>query len=132
MAEDRHARVIGDVVGEALDTANAAALQKYPKLFDDRYGSHYKLGRLTERLLGRPALARRVHHALGSRPTFAEGALRIATQHHRSGRGGVPELMYRVGRAAATFAPDARRQLSTCSVESRRRSVTTDRARITG
>jgi flavin-dependent dehydrogenase len=97
----------GDVVGEALDTSNAAALQQFPKLFDDRYGSYYKLGRLTERLLGRPSFARRIHHALGSRPTFAEGALRITTQHLRSGRGGVPELMYRAGRAAATFAPDA-------------------------
>jgi flavin-dependent dehydrogenase len=97
----------GDVVGEALDTSNAAVLQQFPKQFDDRYGAYYKLGRLTERLLGRPAFARRVHHALGSRPTFAEGALRIATQHLRSGRGGVPELMYRAGRAAATFAPDA-------------------------
>jgi flavin-dependent dehydrogenase len=97
----------GDVVGEALDTSNAAALQQFPKLFDDRYGSYYKLARLTERLLGRPAFARRVHHAIGSRPSFAEGALRIATQHLRSGRGGVPELIYRAGRAAATFAPDA-------------------------
>jgi flavin-dependent dehydrogenase len=97
----------GDVVGEALESSNAAALQQFPKLFDDRYGSYYKLGRLTERLLGRPAFARRVHHALGSRPTFTEGALRIATQHLRSGRGGVPELMYRAGRAVATFAPDA-------------------------
>ena len=97
----------GDVVGEALDTANSAALQQYPKLFDDRYGSYYKLGRLTARLLGQPAFSRRVYEALASRPSYADSALRIATQHLRSGRGGGPELLYRIARAVAIFAPDA-------------------------
>ena len=99
--------IAGDVVGEALDQNSAAALQQYPKLVDDRYGSYYKMGRLADRLVGQPPLARRLHGALGARPTFAEGALRVALQHLRSGRGGVPELVYGMARAVASFAPDA-------------------------
>ena len=97
----------GDVVGEALDAESAAVLQQYPKLVDDRYGAYYKFGRLTERALGQPSFSRRLHHALGSRPSFAEGALRVGLQHLRAGRGGVPELIYRSARAAGVFVPDA-------------------------
>ena len=43
-----------------------------------------------------------------SRPRFADGALRIATQHLRGGaRGSGPELVYRMARAVSLFAPDA-------------------------
>ena len=99
--------IAGDVVGEALDEGSAAVLQQYPKLIDDRYGSFYKVGRLADRFVGQPPVARRLHAALGARPAFAEGTLRVALQHLRSGRGGVPELVERTARAVATFAPDA-------------------------
>lgn len=99
--------VAGDVVGEALDQDSGAVLQQYPKLVDDRYGSYYKIGRLADRLVGQPPVARRLHGALGARPAFAEGTLRVALQHLRSGRGGVPELVYGAARAVASFAPDA-------------------------
>ena len=99
--------IAGDVVGAALDQNSAAELQQYPKLVDDRYGSYYKIGRLADRLVGQPPVARRLHGALGARPAFAEGALRIALQHLRSRRGGMPELVYGAARAVASFGPDA-------------------------
>ena len=99
--------IAGDVVGEALDHDSPAVLQHYPKLVDERYGSYYKIGRLTDRLVGQPPLARRLHAALGARPAFAEGALRVGLQHLRSGRAGFPELVYGTARAVASFAPEA-------------------------
>jgi flavin-dependent dehydrogenase len=97
----------GEVVADALDQDSAAVLQQYPKLLAERYGSYYKIGRLTDRLLGRPAAARRIHAAMSSRPALADGALRIATQHLRGGRGGGVETLYRLARAVSIIAPDA-------------------------
>lgn len=97
----------GDVIGEAFDEGSATALQHYPKLIDDRFGSYYKTARLTTRLLGQPAAARRVFHTMTSRRAVADGSLRIATQHLRGARGGRPEFVYRLARTLSTFAPDA-------------------------
>lgn len=96
----------GDVIGEAIESDSAAALQQYPKLIEARFGSYYKSARLTTRLLGQPAVARRVFSAMTGRRSIAEGTIRIATQHLRGARGG-PEFAYRIGRALTTFAPDA-------------------------
>jgi flavin-dependent dehydrogenase len=97
----------GDVIGEAFDEDSATVLQQYPKLIDDRFGSYYKTGRLTARLLGQPAAATKVFEAMTTRRSVADGALRIATQHLRGARGGRPEFVYRLARTISTFAPDA-------------------------
>ena len=63
----------GGVLDEALRTAQAASLQRYPKLIDERYGTYFKVGRLVDRVLGRPALARRVASSAAARPAFDPG-----------------------------------------------------------
>jgi flavin-dependent dehydrogenase len=100
--------IAGDVIAEALDTDSPAALQQYPQQVNDRYGSYYKVGRLTDRVLGRPSISRRVYAATASHRRLTDGALRIANQHLRTGaRGGGPEMIYRMARAISVFAPDA-------------------------
>ncbi|MEZ5259429.1 MAG: hypothetical protein R2705_21875 [Ilumatobacteraceae bacterium] len=96
----------GDVVGEALD-AESAAVQQYPKLVDDRYGAYYKFGRLTERALGQPSLLPSAPPALGSRRSFAEGALQVGLQHLRRSRRR-PRADLPLGPLAlGVFVPDA-------------------------
>ncbi len=96
-----------DVVAEALDEGSAAVLQQYPKRLDDRYGTYYKVGRLANQLLGRPAVSRRVTRLAATRPSFADTFIRLANDELRSGRGGSAELIYRAVRAASIVAPDA-------------------------
>ena len=58
----------GGVLDEALRTGQAASLQRYPKLIDERYGTYFKVGRLVDRVLGRPTLAG-TRRRRGRRPT---------------------------------------------------------------
>jgi flavin-dependent dehydrogenase len=99
--------IAADVVAEAIDAGNPAALQQYPQLLDERYGAYDKIGRLVDRALGRPAFARWLHSQIVGNRAVADGTVRIALQHLRRGRAGLPELMYRVGRTVSIFAPDA-------------------------
>jgi geranylgeranyl reductase family protein len=95
------------VLDEALRTGNSAALQRYQQLLSDRYGAYFKVGRLGDRLLGRPSVARRVGRLASSRPRIADSFVRFASNEMRPGRGGTTELAYRAARAVSTFAPDA-------------------------
>src|SRR5262249_19262194 len=96
----------GGVLDEALH-GNSAALQRYPKLLDDRYGSYYKVGRLVDRMLGRPAVSRRVARLASSRSVFASSFVRIAGNELRSHYPGATEWAYRFGRALTIVAPDS-------------------------
>ena len=97
-----------DVLDEAIRTDDAAHLQRYSQLIDDRYGSYYKVGRLATRVLGQPTVARRLERLVVRRRSFASGYIRITSDALRSGRDvGRPETVYRIGRAISTIAPDA-------------------------
>jgi geranylgeranyl reductase family protein len=96
----------GGVRDEALRTAQAASLQRYPQLIEERYGTYFKVGRLVDRVLGRPALARRVASAAASRPAFARSLIRVSANSLRGRHPGATELAYRVGVAISTVAPD--------------------------
>ena len=101
-------RFAAEVLDEAIRTGDAAHLQRYPKMLDDRYGSYFKVGRLAARALGQPAVARRAERLVARRPAFAEAYLRISTDALRPGsRVGAPETAYRFGRAITLVAPDA-------------------------
>jgi flavin-dependent dehydrogenase len=97
----------GEVLAEALAAGSATALQRYPKAVVDRYGSYYKVGRLTTRFLGNPALHRRVSRTVASNATAAEAYLRLGSNQLRTGSLGPAELAYRAGRAISLVAPDS-------------------------
>jgi geranylgeranyl reductase family protein len=96
----------GEVLGEALRTGAATTLQRYPQLLDQRYGSYFQVGRLVERFLGRPSVARRVASFASSRPAAANSIVRFAGDELRSHYPGATELAYRLGRALTLVAPD--------------------------
>ena len=97
----------GGVLDEALRTGQAVSLQRYPKLIDERYGTYFKVGRLVDRVLGRPSLARRVAGTAAARPAFARALVRVSGNSLRSRHPGATELAYRLGVAISTVAPDA-------------------------
>ena len=100
--------IAAEVLDEAIRTDDAAHLQRYTRLLDDRYGAYFQVGRLTARMLGHPTLARRAERLVTRRHAFAEAYLRITTDALRSGpRVGPPETAYRIGRAITLVAPDA-------------------------
>lgn len=94
-----------DVVDEALRT-ESAALQQYTQLIVDRYGSFYQVGRLATRALGQPSLARRINRSVARRRPVADTVLRLATNELRSGRAGLAELTYRIGRTLTLVGPE--------------------------
>lgn len=96
----------GEVLDEALRTGAATTLQRYPQLLDDRYGSYFQVGRLVERILGRPSVARRTAAFASSRPSAANSVVRFAGNELRSRYPGATEVAYRVGRALTLIAPD--------------------------
>jgi flavin-dependent dehydrogenase len=97
-----------EVLDEAIRTGDAAHLQRYTQLLDERYGSYYQVGRLTARMLGHPTIARRAERLVTRHGSFADAYLRITTDALRSGRRvGPPETAYRIGRAITLVAPDA-------------------------
>lgn len=95
------------VVDEALQSGTSAALQQYTQLLLQRYGSFYKVGRLTNRVLGQPWMSRRINRLAATRKPAADVFLRLATNELRPGRAGIAELAYRVGRTISLVAPDA-------------------------
>jgi geranylgeranyl reductase family protein len=97
----------GRVLDEALKTGQAASLQRYPKLLDERYGQYFKVGRLVDRVLGRPTFTRRLGSAASSRPGLARALVRVSANSMRSGHPGATELAYRLGAALTSVAPDA-------------------------
>ena len=101
-------RIAADVLDEAIRSGDAAHLQRYTRLLDERYGAYYQVGRLAARMLGQPAVARRVERLVTRRRSFADAYLRISSDALRPGpRVGAPETAYRIGRAIALVAPDA-------------------------
>ncbi|HWL43398.1 MAG TPA: geranylgeranyl reductase family protein [Ilumatobacter sp.] len=99
-------RAAAEVLGEAITTGSATALQRYPRLLDDTHGTYFQVGRLAVRLFGNPQLSTRVGRLAASRHTTAEAFLRLATNQLRPGWG-LAETMYRTGRALTKIAPSA-------------------------
>lgn len=100
-------RMAADVLHDALTESGPTALQRYPKLLDDRYGEHYKTARLWARLLGRPTAMRQVSALAVRSESFADGMLRVMTGALRPDHLGLPELGTGLARTTQKLAPDA-------------------------
>ncbi len=96
-----------EVIDEALTTGTAAALQRYPKLLDERCGAYFKVGRLANRLLGRPTMAKRLAWLSTAGGPFSAAFVRITANELRPGHLGAAELTYRIGRALSLVAPES-------------------------
>jgi flavin-dependent dehydrogenase len=99
-------RIAGQVLGEALTTGSAAALQRYPRLLDETHGTYFQVGRLAARMFGNPQLATRAARLTASRAPFAEAFVRLAANQLRPGWG-LAEATYLAARAVSAIAPTA-------------------------
>ncbi len=95
-----------EVIDDALQSGSATALQQYTRRLTDQYGTYYRVGRLTNRVLGQPALSRRVNRLVARRRHAADTVVRLAANELRPNRIGVAEMVYRAGRAANMILPD--------------------------
>lgn len=101
----RCGRLAAEVLDEALTTGNSTALQRYPTLLADEVGQFNKVGRLSARFLGRPAILRPAL-AMGMHSDRIMGAaLRIAANEFRVQQPGGAERSYAIARSLAKFAP---------------------------
>jgi flavin-dependent dehydrogenase len=94
------------VLDEALSSGNAAALQRYPQLLDERYGSYFRVGRLVDRVMGRPSVARQATRLAAARPSLASAFLRIASNQLRPHHPGATEFAFRLAKAASAVTPE--------------------------
>jgi flavin-dependent dehydrogenase len=100
-------RLAGDVLDEALRDDASTALQRYPAMLADAYGTYFQLGRLVDRVAGRPAVMRRLARSLPRHPALAAHVVRIAANELRPGLAGPAELAYRAAGALSRIAPRA-------------------------
>ncbi|MFT6812113.1 MAG: flavin-dependent dehydrogenase, partial [Ilumatobacter sp.] len=100
------ARLAADVLEEALTTGNSTSLQRYSLLLDEELGRYRKVGRLSARFLGRPAILKPALR-IASRSDAAMGAaLRIASNEMRSdAHAGGAERAYHLAAIISRFAP---------------------------
>ena len=100
-------RIAGDVLDEAIREKNATVLQRYPAILAETYGTYFKVGRLFDRVAGRPSLMNRISRTVTKRRSIAEQAVRLATNELRPSLAGPAEVAYRVAGAISRVAPRA-------------------------
>ena len=99
-------RLAADVLHEALTTGNSTTLQHYPVIVAEEIEAYRKVGRLSARFLGRPAILKPALR-LATRSDATMGAvLRIATNELRDDHSaGGAERAYRLASLVSKFAP---------------------------
>lgn len=98
-------RLAATVLDDALVTGSAAALQRYPTLLTDEVGRYYKVGRLTDRFLGRPGVLGPLLRIGTRSDKLMGGMLRIAGNELRSVDSGGTERVYALAAALSKLAP---------------------------
>ncbi|MFZ9016424.1 MAG: NAD(P)/FAD-dependent oxidoreductase [Ilumatobacteraceae bacterium] len=97
--------IAGEVLVEALGTGSSAALQRYPSRLAASFEPRYRVGRLADRILGRPAASVTLAATVSRHSDAAETALRLATGALRLDRLGPAEMILRAGRAVSAVLP---------------------------
>lgn len=97
--------IAGAVIAEALSADDPTLIQQYPSRIDDRLGTYYKVGRLLDRLAGRPASMTRLANSLIGASAFGDAALEIATGALTTST--TTARLWRALTGASRLAPDA-------------------------
>ena len=98
-------RVAADVLDEALTAGNSTTLQQYPTRLVEEIGRYHKVGRLTARFVGRPAILRPLLRVAMRSDAAMGGVLRIAANELRSADPRGAERAYRIAGLVSNFAP---------------------------
>ncbi len=98
-------RVAADVLDEALGSGNSTVLQNYQTRLADEIGRYHKVGRLTARFVGRPAILRPLLRVAMHSDAAMGGVLRIAANELRTTDPGRAERAYAIAGFVSKFAP---------------------------
>ena len=101
------ARMAAAVLHEAIDAGDPTALQRYPSMLEDEYGEYFKVARLFARVIGRPALMRKLTRAGMHSRTLMEWVLRVMANLLRPDELGPAELAYKAAANLVKLAPNA-------------------------
>ena len=101
------ARIAADVLHQAIDANDPAALQRYQSLLDDEYGQYFKVARLFARIIGRPVIMRELSRVGMQSRTLMEWVLRIMANLLRPDEIGPAEAAYKAAAAIVRLAPNA-------------------------
>ena len=100
-------RLAGEVLVDAIEHRDSTALQRYPVLVDEAYGTYFKVGRLLDRVAGRPWVMRRLAKTVVRLPGVGGAVVRIAANQLRPNHPGGAEIAFRAARTLTRFAPEA-------------------------
>ena len=101
------ARMAAEVIGDALDSGDPAALRRYQQMVDDEYSQYFKVARLFARVIGRPALMRELSRVGMQSRTLMEWVLRIMANLLREDEKGPAEVAYLAAARIARAFPNA-------------------------
>jgi menaquinone-9 beta-reductase len=99
-------RLAAGVLDAALRSGDGLALQRYPRLLDERYGLYFKVARLFVRVIGRPVLMRELTRVGMRSRTLMEWVLRIMANLLRPDELGPAEAAYRAAALLARVVPE--------------------------
>ncbi len=101
-------QMAADLVAEAVATGDGSAIWRYPELLDRHYGAYFQVARQFARLIGNPALLRKLTRVgMMSRPLM-EWALRIMANLMDMENPGPAEYLFKAASKATALAAPAR------------------------
>lgn len=100
------AKMVADLLDEALRTGDGMALQQYPKLLEAEYGLYFKVARLFAKVIGQPALMRELTRVGMRSRSLMDWVLRIMANLLRPDELGPAEAAYAMAAAIVKRVPD--------------------------
>jgi flavin-dependent dehydrogenase len=99
-------RLAASLIGEALETGDGMALQRYPRLLEEEYGLYFKVARVFARVIGNPALLAQLTGIGMHSRTLMEWVLRIMANLLRPDELGPAEAAYKAVAQLARVLPE--------------------------
>lgn len=100
------ARMVADLLDEALRTGDGLALQQYPRLLDAEYGLYFKVARLFAQVIGQPVLMRELTRVGLRSHSLMDWVLRIMANLLQPDEIGPAEAAYKMAAAIVKRVPD--------------------------
>ena len=99
------ARMVADLIDEAIVSGTGRPLQRYTAMLDDEYGLYFKVARSFARIIGQPVLMRELTRVGMRSQSLMEWVLRIMANLLRDDELGPAEAAYRSVARIARLAP---------------------------
>ena len=99
-------RMAAELIDEALETASAMPLARYPDLLEAEYGLYFRVARAFAHVIGQPELMQQLTRVGMQSRTLMEWVLRIMANLLRPDEVGPAELAYKAAATLVRLAPD--------------------------